>query len=505
MSFLKMCVPADGVTGIKKFVLESIVGAGGKPCPPGIVGVGHRRLGRLRDAPREGGDRAAGRHAQPRSARRRSSRSELYGPPERDGHRADGPRRRRDRAPVPHRARRHAHDAQPGRRQLPVLGRAARVARTSPPTAPSTSTGTPDGRRTRSRSRSPTRTRSCKLRAGDEVTVQGHIIGIRDRTQIRIFDQGVEPPMDLSGAFLLHTAPNVRKLGAGQVREDLHRHDDERAHGALHRAARRAVRRPRDLRQGRLPRRGDRADAAPRDGLLRDRRRRGRARDDPDRGDRGGRLGGAHARVPLEVPRQGLRPAHGRHRRPRQLALPRRPGAAPTRSWRSSMHASDGIRSWTPARAGKPRERGLTHVIDKGLEPRARSRTSSTPPASTSTSSSSAGARATSRTTSRRRSRSTARSSTPVVCGGTLFEAVYAQGQDRRVQALARALPLLARRDLRRHARHPARAEARADRRLRPRLHRPLRGRLEGLGRQHRAVPVGAVDHARSSTPAPGR
>jgi tartrate/fumarate subfamily iron-sulfur-dependent hydro-lyase alpha chain len=40
MSFLKMCVPADGVAGIKRFVLESIVGAGGKPCPPGIVGVG---------------------------------------------------------------------------------------------------------------------------------------------------------------------------------------------------------------------------------------------------------------------------------------------------------------------------------------------------------------------------------------------------------------------------------------------------------------------------------
>ncbi len=40
MSFLKMCVPADGVRGIKQFVLESIVGAGGKPCPPGIVGVG---------------------------------------------------------------------------------------------------------------------------------------------------------------------------------------------------------------------------------------------------------------------------------------------------------------------------------------------------------------------------------------------------------------------------------------------------------------------------------
>ena len=51
-----------------------------------------------------------------------------------------------------------------------------------------------------------------KLKAGDEVTVQGHIIGIRDRTQIRIFDQKVEPPMNLGGAFLLHTAPNVRKV-----------------------------------------------------------------------------------------------------------------------------------------------------------------------------------------------------------------------------------------------------------------------------------------------------
>ena len=55
-----------------------------------------------------------------------------------------------------------------------------------------------------------------KLRAGDEVTVQGHIIGIRDRTQIRIFDQGVEPPMDLKGASLLHTAPGVRKLENGK-------------------------------------------------------------------------------------------------------------------------------------------------------------------------------------------------------------------------------------------------------------------------------------------------
>jgi L(+)-tartrate dehydratase beta subunit len=54
-----------------------------------------------------------------------------------------------------------------------------------------------------------------KLRAGDLVTVDGHIIGIRDRSHIRIFDEGVEPPMDLTGAFLLHTAPNVRKRDDG--------------------------------------------------------------------------------------------------------------------------------------------------------------------------------------------------------------------------------------------------------------------------------------------------
>ncbi len=55
-----------------------------------------------------------------------------------------------------------------------------------------------------------------ELRVGDSVTVDGHIIGIRDRTQIRIFDQGVAPPMDLTGALLLHTAPNVRKVGPGR-------------------------------------------------------------------------------------------------------------------------------------------------------------------------------------------------------------------------------------------------------------------------------------------------
>lgn len=40
MSFLKMLLPADGIAGIKRFVLDTVVDAAGKPCPPTIVGVG---------------------------------------------------------------------------------------------------------------------------------------------------------------------------------------------------------------------------------------------------------------------------------------------------------------------------------------------------------------------------------------------------------------------------------------------------------------------------------
>jgi fumarate hydratase subunit alpha len=40
MSFLKMFIPADGVAAVKRYVLECIVDAGPKPCPPTIVGVG---------------------------------------------------------------------------------------------------------------------------------------------------------------------------------------------------------------------------------------------------------------------------------------------------------------------------------------------------------------------------------------------------------------------------------------------------------------------------------
>jgi tartrate/fumarate subfamily iron-sulfur-dependent hydro-lyase alpha chain len=39
-SFLKMAVPADGVDAIRTFVVDCVLAAGGKTCPPTIVGVG---------------------------------------------------------------------------------------------------------------------------------------------------------------------------------------------------------------------------------------------------------------------------------------------------------------------------------------------------------------------------------------------------------------------------------------------------------------------------------
>ena len=40
MSQLRMLKPAQGVEGVKDFVVETVVGGGGNPCPPIIVGVG---------------------------------------------------------------------------------------------------------------------------------------------------------------------------------------------------------------------------------------------------------------------------------------------------------------------------------------------------------------------------------------------------------------------------------------------------------------------------------
>jgi len=53
------------------------------------------------------------------------------------------------------------------------------------------------------------------LHAGDLVTIDGHIFGMRDKTLIHMFDQGNKSPVPLAGYPILHTAPSLRKTNQG--------------------------------------------------------------------------------------------------------------------------------------------------------------------------------------------------------------------------------------------------------------------------------------------------
>lgn len=50
------------------------------------------------------------------------------------------------------------------------------------------------------------------LRVNDTVTLQGTLFGIRDATQIAMFDHARTTRLDLRGQAVIHTAPNVRKV-----------------------------------------------------------------------------------------------------------------------------------------------------------------------------------------------------------------------------------------------------------------------------------------------------
>ena len=51
-----------------------------------------------------------------------------------------------------------------------------------------------------------------QLRVNDTVTLQHTLFGIRDATQIHMFDRGRKTKFDLRGHAVIHTAPNVKKV-----------------------------------------------------------------------------------------------------------------------------------------------------------------------------------------------------------------------------------------------------------------------------------------------------
>jgi L(+)-tartrate dehydratase beta subunit len=50
------------------------------------------------------------------------------------------------------------------------------------------------------------------LHVDDTVTLQGTLFGIRDATQIHMFDRGRTTRFELAGHAVIHTAPNVKKV-----------------------------------------------------------------------------------------------------------------------------------------------------------------------------------------------------------------------------------------------------------------------------------------------------
>ena len=56
-----------------------------------------------------------------------------------------------------------------------------------------------------------------QLRVGDTVTLKGWLYGIRDATQIQMFDHGRTTRFDLSGHAVIHTAPNVKKVDVNET------------------------------------------------------------------------------------------------------------------------------------------------------------------------------------------------------------------------------------------------------------------------------------------------
>ena len=111
-SFLKMAIPAEGIDAIKTFVIDCVLAAGGKTCPPTIVGVG---LGGTSDLSVALAKRAATRPLGSRCADPDGAalEAQLSAAVNQLGRRPTRPRRRLDRIRRADRTRCHTHHDEP--------------------------------------------------------------------------------------------------------------------------------------------------------------------------------------------------------------------------------------------------------------------------------------------------------------------------------------------------------------------------------------------------------
>lgn len=208
-SFLKMAIPADGISGVKAFVIESVVSAGGKTCPPTIVGVG---VGGTSDQCVAMAKRAAVRPLGSVCSDDEGAKLEKelsvavnklgIGPQGLGGD---------STAYAVHVELAHTHiTLNPV--AVNMQCHSARRARATI-TPAGVNFGFQRDTMAHYNLRTPVSEEDIrKLRINDTVTLQNTLFGIRDATQIHMFDHGRKTCFDLNGHAVIHTAPNVRKV-----------------------------------------------------------------------------------------------------------------------------------------------------------------------------------------------------------------------------------------------------------------------------------------------------
>ena len=205
MSRLAMLKPADGVQGVKDFVIETVRLAGPNPCPPIILGIGI------------GGsfDKVAGlsKHALLRPIDRPNPdpfyaglEQEILDEDQRPGHRAPGLRR-------PH------HLPGPVHRNGPYpCGRSARGGeRKLPRHPPGQRPAVREGHTMEYQLTTPvTREMLAPLRAGDTVLLSGTVYTARDaahKRMMELLDAGKPLPFPVEGSAVYYVGPTPERPG----------------------------------------------------------------------------------------------------------------------------------------------------------------------------------------------------------------------------------------------------------------------------------------------------